>query len=306
MTQNIVKVESVESNPPLRSRCRAVALGSLASALGVASSVALLTMARDSCRRPGLAAGPADAIELCALMLAGGAVAWLTVLVVIATAGALPGSAGDWSRRRGALLAPVVAVRLTALLLGTAVLGSVAAPAWATGDATPVAVSSIATSSIATSSPGASAVTSPLLPSAPDTDGAGSVQPLPDPTFAPLSEPQYLPEPGWRPTRGDVNRPARSDISLLSSCPCAKAPAQLVVHRGDSLWQIAGRHLGPDATPSEIARAWPRWYAANRALIGDDPDLLLPGQVLSVPDAVGAGSDAEATDLAATDRAASR
>jgi nucleoid-associated protein YgaU len=47
------------------------------------------------------------------------------------------------------------------------------------------------------------------------------------------------------------------------------------------------RHLGPDATDAEVAAQWPRWHAANRSVIGDDPDLLLPGQVLRAPHAEG-------------------
>jgi nucleoid-associated protein YgaU len=49
------------------------------------------------------------------------------------------------------------------------------------------------------------------------------------------------------------------------------------------LWGIAARHLGPDASDAEVAREWPRWHAANRDVVGDDPDLLLPGQVLHAP-----------------------
>jgi len=49
------------------------------------------------------------------------------------------------------------------------------------------------------------------------------------------------------------------------------------------LWSIAGRHLGPQATDAEIAAAWPRWYAANRDVIGADPNLLHPGQHLVAP-----------------------
>ena len=41
--------------------------------------------------------------------------------------------------------------------------------------------------------------------------------------------------------------------------------------------------LGPTATDAEIADAWPLWYAANRAVIGADPNLLQPGQQLVVP-----------------------
>jgi nucleoid-associated protein YgaU len=64
------------------------------------------------------------------------------------------------------------------------------------------------------------------------------------------------------------------------------APAELVVRRGDSLWSIAARHLGHDASDAEIAQAWPAWFEANREVIGNDPDLLRPGQVLRAPDGV--------------------
>jgi hypothetical protein len=33
----------------------------------------------------------------------------------------------------------------------------------------------------------------------------------------------------------------------------------------------------------DIAAAWPRWYAANRAVIGPDPGLIRPGQELMPP-----------------------
>ena len=58
---------------------------------------------------------------------------------------------------------------------------------------------------------------------------------------------------------------------------------EVVVRRGDSLWDIAARHLGADASAAEIATEWPRWHAANAAVIGPDPDLLLPGQRLLPP-----------------------
>jgi nucleoid-associated protein YgaU len=62
------------------------------------------------------------------------------------------------------------------------------------------------------------------------------------------------------------------------------------VHPGDSLWLIAARHLGPAATSAQIAADWPRWYAVNRTVIGTDPALVLPGQLLHAPpDQGGAG-----------------
>jgi resuscitation-promoting factor RpfA len=63
----------------------------------------------------------------------------------------------------------------------------------------------------------------------------------------------------------------------------ATASAEVVVVPGDCLWKIAARAIGPDATDAEIAAAWPRWYARNRATIGADPDFLIPGTVLRPP-----------------------
>jgi nucleoid-associated protein YgaU len=57
----------------------------------------------------------------------------------------------------------------------------------------------------------------------------------------------------------------------------------VVVHRGDTLWAIAAATLDDDATDAEIMRVVVRWHEANRDVIGDDPDLILPGQVLRAP-----------------------
>lgn len=56
-----------------------------------------------------------------------------------------------------------------------------------------------------------------------------------------------------------------------------------VVGPGESLWAVASRTLGSKASAAEIAAEWPRWYAANRAIIGADPDLVQVGTVLRVP-----------------------
>jgi nucleoid-associated protein YgaU len=64
----------------------------------------------------------------------------------------------------------------------------------------------------------------------------------------------------------------------------ASAPAvRVVVRPGDSLWRIADAHLPAGHTPADVAAAWPAWYAANRTVIGSDPGLLRPGQVLTAP-----------------------
>jgi nucleoid-associated protein YgaU len=65
--------------------------------------------------------------------------------------------------------------------------------------------------------------------------------------------------------------------------PLADAVRAVTVGPGDSLWLIAARRLGQHATVADIAEAWPEWYAANRAEIGPDPDLLRVGQRLAPP-----------------------
>lgn len=66
----------------------------------------------------------------------------------------------------------------------------------------------------------------------------------------------------------------------------AHGESHYTVVRGDSLWRIAARVLsaggGPDAG-HDVAVYWPRIYDANRDVIGSDPDLIHPGQVLTLP-----------------------
>jgi hypothetical protein len=87
------------------------------------------------------------------------------------------------------------------------------------------------------------------------------------------------PLPGWRPTTPSVRPAPAADLVSRGRAP----DHTVVVRRGDTLWDIAAQHLGPTATAEEIAREWPRWHAANREVIGSDPDLILPGQRLVAP-----------------------
>ena len=56
-----------------------------------------------------------------------------------------------------------------------------------------------------------------------------------------------------------------------------------VVRHGDTLWDIAADALPPSSGTADAARECQRWYAANRTVIGEDPDLLLPGTRLHPP-----------------------
>ena len=55
------------------------------------------------------------------------------------------------------------------------------------------------------------------------------------------------------------------------------------VQPGDSLWDIAQRLLGPEATAHEIDQTWRVIYRDNHTTIGADPNRLVPGQVLRIP-----------------------
>lgn len=63
-----------------------------------------------------------------------------------------------------------------------------------------------------------------------------------------------------------------------------KPPGDVVVVRpGDTLWDLAAADLPTSAGPRDVAAAWPSWWSANREVIGEDPDRLLPGQRLEPP-----------------------
>jgi nucleoid-associated protein YgaU len=65
----------------------------------------------------------------------------------------------------------------------------------------------------------------------------------------------------------------------------SQSRATYVVHRGDTLWGIARRHLAGDPSGADVAKTWPRWYRANRHVIGSDPNLIRSGQRLHAPSA---------------------
>jgi len=79
------------------------------------------------------------------------------------------------------------------------------------------------------------------------------------------------------------DRPTVSDVT--STTTAERPPDTVTVRSGDTLWHLAADGLPADATAAEIAEASRGWYSSNRSVIGDDPDLLLPGQVLTVPGA---------------------
>lgn len=95
------------------------------------------------------------------------------------------------------------------------------------------------------------------------------------------------PQPPHVPLGPLLGSPARTAApsSTMTSDPAAPAPSvvEIVVLRGDTLWSIASRSLGPNASDASVATECQQWFDANRDVIGDDPDLIKPGQILSAP-----------------------
>lgn len=83
------------------------------------------------------------------------------------------------------------------------------------------------------------------------------------------------------PDRATAPRHPRPDA--LARRPSGPRSHTVVVSPGDSLWSIAAADLPPGVSDARIAARWHAVYAANRRLIGRDPDLLEPGQQLRLP-----------------------
>ena len=125
----------------------------------------------------------------------------------------------------------------------------------------------------------------PLLPTEARSPGHHAAAPASE---AGTQLPAATLSPGWQPASpvvepGLLAAPdARTTAGPELDGPRSPATAVTVL-AGDTLWEIVAAYLGPEASDVDIALEWPRWYAANRTLIGGSPDVLLPGQILQAP-----------------------
>jgi nucleoid-associated protein YgaU len=212
-------------------------------------------------------ASPADGILLVVALGGTFLSLWLGLGMTLSALSALPGALGQVCSTLADRLAPAAARKIVAFVLGTT-LAAALVPGTAvarTGHEAPrpglVVAAQIAFGGLADAAPDASfRLVSDSVPAA---DGA--------------------PPPSWSPERH--SSPQRHSPPQRRTSPERRAsPAGgVAVHRGDTLWSIAAHHLGPAATNADIDGEWHRWFAANRDVIGDDPNLIAPGQLLSPP-----------------------
>lgn len=270
----------------MRTRLRLGALTLLASALAVGLALAACDAAGRLASAPPSAWGP-TALTRALVLLACGAgalgAAWHALsgaLAVIALAGPAPSTRGAGIRRAALRAlhrwgAPIMRRTTAGALVAAVAAGAPAMAAQAPGASDDLGWAPTAS---------ASAPAEPAPAPGPDASpGAEPAAPRPDPAAgAPSGETSAAEAPAGDP-------------------PAAEAPsAPATTHQvsaGESLWSITQELLdagaagaptdpssgGPSAQ-ARVARAWPILYAANAESIGADPDLILPGTVLSVPE----------------------
>jgi resuscitation-promoting factor RpfA len=229
--------------------CRAL-LRLLSAFLLLAGSVALrwataspLASIRDGGARFDDVVGLAAAVACWTLL------GWVALVLASTALGSIPGALGRLGAEAATRLTPVAMSSATRLALGLTV---VAGPAVAL----PVNAAPIATRVTTLDGPAANA----------------EVRFLPD-----------VGRPGW------IEAANTTEVKTEPAPPgsARRAVATVVVEAGDCLWTIAAEALaatiGSEPSNAAVAAEWPRWYALNRAAIGADPDLLLPGMLLRAP-----------------------
>jgi nucleoid-associated protein YgaU len=229
-------------------------LGSTAAAMALAAlALAVLTPGFSSmtgslaaAQRTVDTAGP-DALVISAAGLAAWAVwAWGALGLALTAGSALPGVVGTVARVALHVVLPAGARRSAALVLGLGL-----------GVAGPL----LGTATVLIATPASAMVPVSAVGDVPDWPTA-----VPD-GFTPAPHPGAGPVPDWP--------------------PAERAAGSHVVVRGDCLWHIAAARLteGHGRTPTDAAVAAEvhAWWTANADVIGPDPDVLLPGQVLRPP-----------------------
>ena len=242
--------------------------------------------------RPGLTlewmrADPERALITATALAAWLLLAWLALGLLVCALTAVPGTAGAVAERLSRHVVPATVRRAAGLAVGASLA---TAPVLSAGTA--FAVPAVPAPAVASPQPTSPASQTRGSDSGwpdgwPDLSRHPSAAPAPAnspaaPT-APTPAPPITAPPAPAPP---TTAPPMTPSPAMPPAPSTTAPANAgtyQVRRGDCLWTIAARSLGPGAGPAAIEATWHRWYHANRDVIGADPSLLFPGQRLTPP-----------------------
>lgn len=138
------------------------------------------------------------------------------------------------------------------------------------------------TSTLQTSAPAAKTPIRPSASSFPSKPISAAITPAPTASALPRVKPLAAATPAvtQAATSNSMTRPARS----------AQPGASYRVQTGDSLWEIAKQSLtaaGGDFSNRQVDRVWRLIWQANYDVIGSDPSLIRPGQLLEIPSSLG-------------------
>jgi LysM domain len=247
-------------------------------------------------------AGPADGILLMAGL--GGTLLslWLGLGMTLSALSALPGALGHLCRRLAHRVAPAVVRKAVAFILGTTLSAALMPGTALAGIGHEAGREAVVTTARQSGhTPGGVAVAAPdasfrlVGGRSPVRVVHGTQESRVSRDKASQVSQDMAPPPSWSTERTASRVPGASRVHpgprVRPAFPTSSSsPDTVVVLRGDTLWSIAARHLGPAARAAEIDIEWHRWLAANRDVIGDDADLILPGQLLRPPPSPGAGS----------------
>jgi hypothetical protein len=283
-------------NPRVDSRAgRSVLLAGwvvlLVLSMGALHAIGRGPLAAPPITRPGALAGwleqrPGVTLAFCALRL--GALGLAGYLLATTLAGLVARIVGraHWSAAVDAI-SPLVVRRLVqgaAGLTMAATITTTQTAAWAT--------------------PGAGAGPASLtpimrhLPSSAAAPSASTASPLPARQVTPdrgagVIDGAPRPPPGTEPSASAPSAPAPSASAPSAPAPSAATPsptpATWVIRSGDNLWSVAeatlARAWGRVPSDAEVDDYWTGLIAVNRVrlALGDDPDLVFPGQVFEVP-----------------------
>ncbi len=294
----------------------AVALASVSLVVAAAAGSIFLSTARVSLAALAAQgpASPADGILVVVGFVGALLSLWVGLSMALSALSALPGALGSLCGEMAARVAPAAVRKTVAFVLGSALTAALV-PGTAVARTTyqgPPRQSAVVSAQYSVGALGNLADFAPdasfrfVSDGVSDGNNDGARVAAMD-TTDPGHGADSAPRPSWAPEgrtspegRASAAEPGPPEVRTSSAEPGPPAGhatpntqrtadeaqggvGHIVVQRGDTLWSIAARHLGPAATTPQISAGWHRWFAANRQVIGDDPNAITPGQVLRPP-----------------------